>query len=92
MLYIVSYDIESDKNRKKVAEVLLEYGVRVQYSVFECLLKKNELPELYDKIKPLISEKTDSVIFCPVCLNCSSKKEVIGITYDLKTVGLITDD
>ncbi len=35
-MYVVSYDIGSDKLRNKVAKVLLGYGNRVQYSVFEC--------------------------------------------------------
>ena len=34
-MYVVSYDIGSDKLRNKVAKVLLGYGNRVQYSVFE---------------------------------------------------------
>lgn len=92
MLYIISYDIESDRKRKKVSGILVEYGIRVQYSVFECLLQRSELRALYAKIKPLVSEKTDSVIFYPVCLKCSAKKTVIGITYDVKPLNVITDD
>ena len=35
-MYIVSYDITSNKLRRKIAKELENYGVRVQYSVFEC--------------------------------------------------------
>ncbi len=33
--YLVCYDIEDDKERLRVARILLRYGERVQYSVFE---------------------------------------------------------
>ncbi|RKY67547.1 MAG: CRISPR-associated endonuclease Cas2 [Candidatus Latescibacterota bacterium] len=55
MFIVVSYDIVDDKTRNKIAKTLLDYGTRVQYSVFECVLTKEqlhrleqELTELYD--------------------------------------------
>ncbi|NOK65510.1 MAG: CRISPR-associated endonuclease Cas2 [Chloroflexi bacterium AL-N10] len=38
MLTVVSYDIVDDRRRTKVRKILEGYGVRVQYSVFECTL------------------------------------------------------
>lgn len=38
MTYVISYDIESNKIRTKLAKLLEGYGVRIQYSVFECSL------------------------------------------------------
>lgn len=38
MTYVISYDIESNKIRTKLAKLLEGYGVRIQYSVFECNL------------------------------------------------------
>lgn len=38
MLYTISYDIPDDKRRLKIAKILLDYGPRVQYSVFEAQL------------------------------------------------------
>ena len=35
-MYLVSYDIESDRLRKKISDTLENYGIRIQYSVFEC--------------------------------------------------------
>ena len=35
MIYLVCYDIESDRERDRVARALLRHGRRVQYSVFE---------------------------------------------------------
>ena len=38
--YIVSYDISNDKKRTKMLRLLKNYGVRVQKSVFECLISE----------------------------------------------------
>ena len=38
MFYLVCYDIVSDYRRNKVSQLLEGYGIRVQRSVFECLL------------------------------------------------------
>jgi len=38
MLYVISYDIPDDERRLKVAKILLDFGRRVQYSVFEAHL------------------------------------------------------
>ena len=37
-MYVVSYDITSDRLRNKIAKTLEGYGTRIQYSVFECRL------------------------------------------------------
>ena len=46
-MYVISYDIVSDKLRNKVAKILLDYGKRVQYSVFECYISQKQFEELY---------------------------------------------
>ncbi len=39
-LWIVTYDVTSDRERSRVAEVLEGYGIRAQFSVFECRLSR----------------------------------------------------
>jgi CRISPR-associated endonuclease Cas2 len=39
-LYIATYDISCDRERAKVADVLEGFGVRAQFSVFECRLSR----------------------------------------------------
>ena len=36
MLYLICYDIASPRRRKKLADVLLDCGDRVQKSAYEC--------------------------------------------------------
>lgn len=81
MNYIVSYDIQKDKIRNKVAKLLTKYGLRVQYSVFECNLSTDDYKILYKKLSSLINKKSDSVIFYPACKTCEAKKEIIGKYY-----------
>ena len=35
MKYLITYDIEDDKKRKKISDELEAFGYRVNYSVFE---------------------------------------------------------
>ena len=38
-LIVVSYDIPDDRRRLRLANTLKDFGIRVQYSVFECRLE-----------------------------------------------------
>ena len=59
---VVSYDIVSDRRRRKVMKALEGFGRRVQYSVFECLLTPAQIVDLQRKLKKLAG-KDDSVRF-----------------------------
>jgi len=65
-LIVVSYDIPSNRRRRKVAELLEGYGQRVQYSVFECRLSEGKLAELQKRLKRRIKIEEDSVRFYPI--------------------------
>jgi len=54
MFYLVSYDIPDDKRRTKLAKTIKDFGDRVQYSVFECLLDKSLLDKMTDRIDKII--------------------------------------
>ncbi len=77
-LVVVSYDIVEDRTRNKVAKLLLDYGERVQYSVFE-LFSSEDLEEVMNLITPLIDHKTDSVRYYLLCRTCAAKRLITGI-------------
>lgn len=79
MLYIVSYDIVKDKQRTKLAKQLSNFGVRVQFSVFECELDKEQYREMTKKILKLIDKKKDSVRVYQLCQNCKEEIASYGI-------------
>ena len=43
MNYLITYDIEDDKRRKKISDLLEGYGVRVNYSVLNFTYHKKSL-------------------------------------------------
>ena len=77
--YLVSFDIPDDSTRKEVGEVLQEYGLRVQRSVFEIdCPSRARLEKLKRSIARLIDPEADSVRFYPLCASCASKAFEIG--------------
>ncbi|WP_323590777.1 CRISPR-associated endonuclease Cas2 [Aliarcobacter butzleri] len=73
MKYLITYDIENNKRRKKVSDELEAYGYRVNFSVFECELNKTKMKNLVKKLEELIDKKKDSLRFYHVCENCIPK-------------------
>ena len=73
MKYLITYDIENNKRRKKVSDELEAYGYRVNFSVFECELNKTKMKNLVKKLEELIYKKKDSLRFYHVCENCVPK-------------------
>lgn len=78
MLYIVSYDIPDDRRRTKLAKVIKDFGDRVQYSVFECLLDRELLKKMEERIVRIINIKEDSVRVYALCGNCEKAIAIFG--------------
>ena len=61
MMMLVSYDVAKDekgeKRLRRVAKILENYGQRVQYSVFECLVDPGQWVELKKKLLNEIWER-----------------------------------
>ncbi|MCM8771962.1 MAG: CRISPR-associated endonuclease Cas2 [Candidatus Omnitrophica bacterium] len=79
MFVVISYDIQDDKKRHKVSQILENYGTRVQYSVFECLINDEQLKKIKEKIKEIIDKENDSIRFYIICEGCLKKIEIVGI-------------
>lgn len=73
---VASYDIADDRRRTKLAELFEDYGVRVQYSVFELTLKPRELKELRQRAGKLLRGHADSIRYYVLCRNCLAEREV----------------
>jgi len=68
--YVVAYDIANTKRRNRIYKLLKSWGERVNYSVFECEIRKGKLKVLRKEIRKLIKRSEDVVIYYPLCLNC----------------------
>ena len=75
---VVSYDIPDDRRRNRVCKLLKDYGERVQYSVFECMLRPGDLKRLRERLKPLLVLEEDDVRFYRLCESCRRKATVWG--------------
>lgn len=78
-VYVIAYDIVCDKKRRKVADILQDYGLRMQKSVFECALDAKALKELTQKLSAVIDPKQDSVLFYMLCKGCMKQHRFLGL-------------
>lgn len=68
--WLICFDIEDDNIRTRVGKALLEYGERVQRSVFEVVLRnETELDSLLGRVEELAGDETDVRIY-RVCADC----------------------
>lgn len=79
MFYLVTYDIVLDKRRNKVAHLLEGYGMRVQKSVFECVLSPDQREMLQKKLQRYIKPEEDQVRFYPLSPRYRQKVLVMGL-------------
>jgi CRISPR-associated protein Cas2 len=78
MFYLVCYDIVSDRRRNKVAKLLESYGLRVQKSVFECVLDQQQYETLSKYLVRLVNKKEDQIRFYPMSVHNRCKVAVLG--------------
>jgi len=83
MMVLVTYDVstESDGGKKrlrKVAKVCINYGQRVQNSVFECLVDPAQFAKLKHSLCEIIDEEKDSLRFYYLGKNWKRRVEHFG--------------
>ena len=72
-MIVVAYDVSNDRRRAKVVKILEQVGVRVNFSVFECVITEKQYESLRKELLQIISLKEDSVVYYPICMNCYSQ-------------------
>ena len=78
MFYLVCYDIVSDTRRNKVSKLLESYGLRVQKSVFECVLDEQQYKSISKLLMRLVNKREDQVRFYPMSAHTRCKIAVVG--------------
>ncbi len=84
MYILVTYDVDTtekagQKRLRRVAKACLDYGQRVQNSVFECELTEVQLCVLKERIKEIIDNSLDSIRVYHLNRNEKRRVEVIGV-------------
>lgn len=67
-MVLITYDVETSteggaRRLRRVAKACMDYGMRVQNSVFECVLDQAQYVNLRVKILGIIDRERDSVRF-----------------------------
>lgn len=78
MLYVVCYDISSDPVRDRMSRTLLDFGARIQESVFECVLNAELRVEMMGRLQGLPLGPDDRVRVYRVCERCVEQVEIYG--------------
>jgi len=93
---LVTYDVETTtvegkRRLREVAKICVNYGQRVQNSVFECLVDPLQFKQLKTKLLKVIDEEHDSLRFYFLGRKWKRKVEHIGAkpTYDPEGLLLI---
>jgi CRISPR-associated protein Cas2 len=71
--------VVKDRRREKVMNTLKNFGLRVQYSVFECELTTGKLEELRERLRTLIDPRRDRLHIYPLCDACFFRSESLGL-------------
>ncbi len=94
MLVLITYDVSTQdaagrKRLRKVAKECVNYGQRVQNSVFECILDASQLLLLKDSLVSMIDEKEDSLRFYYLGNKYQTKVEHFGVKSSYEPEGIL---
>lgn len=83
MLVLVTYDVcvqtlSGQKRLRRVAKICTNYGIRVQNSVFECVVNQAQFLVLRNKLLKEMDEETDSIRFYHIGNTFEKKVEHYG--------------
>jgi len=94
MMVLITYDVDTttydgQKRLHKVAKACVNYGQRVQESVFECVLEPYQYTELKDKLKSIMNIEKDSIRFYNLGSNWKRRVEHLGAKKPYDPEGVI---
>lgn len=84
MYILVTYDVDTtdksgQRRLRRVAKACLDYGQRVQNSVFECELTDVQFCILKERINEIIDHALDSIRFYHLNRSENRRVEVMGV-------------
>ena len=77
-VYLVVYDVVSDKRRYLLARQLEDVAVRVQKSVFEARLDPAHAPQLMDELRVSLGTERAGLRVYRLCRRCCEMSEQLG--------------
>lgn len=96
MLVLVTYDVntqtaEGRRRLRQVAKCCQDYGLRVQNSVFECVVDMTQLAQVQHRLEGLIDPKVDSLRIYRLGNRTEKNVQHIGAkpTFDVEDVVIL---
>ncbi|RPF47412.1 CRISPR-associated Cas2 family protein [Hydrogenoanaerobacterium saccharovorans] len=96
MLVLITYDVNTQdaagrKRLRQVAKQCVNYGQRVQNSVFECIVDAAQCKIVQHELEAIINKEKDSLRFYYLGNNYHTKVEHIGVktSYDAEGVLIV---
>lgn len=78
MQYVICYDIADDRRRYRVAALLMDFGTRVQESVFVAHLEDELVERMKERLGRAVEAEQDKVHVFEVCAGCEKRQWTIG--------------
>ena len=94
MMVLITYDVNTEdkygkKRLRKIAKQCVNYGQRVQNSVFECVLDATQCRQLQSTLCSIIDPEKDSLRFYYLGNKYQTKIEHFGIKESYEPEGLL---
>lgn len=85
MMVLITYDVETvskdgQRRLRKVSKQCVNFGQRVQNSVFECILDPAQLTVLKFRLEEIIDKDKDSIRFYFLGNNWTRKVDHLGVS------------
>jgi len=79
MFYLISYDIQKDSIRTRIAKLCVAYGFqRIQFSVFAGEQSRTMVETFSLEAHDILGKRLGKIVVIPICLKCFEKIIYIG--------------
>lgn len=78
MNLLIAYDIADSKRLRKIAKLFLNYGDRLQYSIFEFHINQIQYQKIQNEIETIVNWEEDRITYIPLCEICNSNIKTQG--------------
>lgn len=95
MLVVIAYDVNTEdaagrRRLRQVAKQCVNYGQRVQFSVFECVADAATFAKVKSKLLEIIDPETDSIRFYYLGNNYHERIEQYGMKQSYDAEGFLS--
>jgi CRISPR-associated protein Cas2 len=79
MQFVICYDLSDDQRRERMAAALLDFGKRIQESVFVADLDDTLAARMMERLQGLVDEAADTVHVFRLCKECRAETATLGL-------------